>query len=163
VHRDLRPTKRPHPYPSPQGGGEHARRMRYIAPSAFESSSPTRRTPWRKARCAATRKRRSRSRTRTRTRAPPPPRRSPACTARPPQSPTARNSQHSAANTLPCRGRVDARSASGWVRVPRPYFLAALHRRDCINRRRAKRRYQRSSQRLRMAAASSLGHALGTS
>jgi hypothetical protein len=86
------------------------------------SNHPTRRTPWRKARCAATRKRRNRSRTRTSRKAPPPPRRSPACTARRTRTRTARSrkpARRAAANTLPCRGRVDARSASGWGCVPR--------------------------------------------
>jgi hypothetical protein len=86
-------------------------------------SPPTRRTSWRKARCAATRKRRSRSRTRTSKKAPPPPRRSPACTARRTRTRTARSrkpARRAATNTLPCRGRVDARSASGWGCAPRP-------------------------------------------
>jgi hypothetical protein len=82
------------------------------------SNHPTRRTPWRKARCAATRKRRNRSRTRTSKKAPPPPRRSPACTVRRTRTRTAtrslKSARRAAANTLPCRGRVDARSASGW-------------------------------------------------
>ena len=78
-------TSRPPPLPLPTRGRGTCTANALHCAIRFRIM-PTRRTPWRKARCAATRKRRSRSRTRTRTRAPPPPRRSPACTARPTQS-----------------------------------------------------------------------------
>jgi hypothetical protein len=102
-------------------------------------SPRTRRTPWRKARCAATRKRRSRSRTRTRTRVPPPPRRSPACTARPPQSRTARNSRRGAQQTpSPAGGGSTREARRGGVVRYRPDFRAARRRRECLDLRRAK-------------------------
>jgi hypothetical protein len=93
----------PTPTPTPPHKGEgntHGECARLRHPLS-NHSPPTRRTPWRKARCAATRKRRNPSRTRTKTRAPPPPRRSPACTARPIQSPTARNSRRGAQRQTP--------------------------------------------------------------
>ena len=112
----MRVTSRPPPLTPPHKGegnmpGECATLRRSL------SNHPTRRTPWRKARCAATRKRRSQSRTRTNRKAPLLRRRSPACTARRTRTRTARSlkpARRAATNTLPCRGRVDARSASGW-------------------------------------------------
>jgi excinuclease ABC subunit B len=82
--------------------------------------SKTRRPPWQKVRCAATRKRRNRSRTRTSRRAPKPPRRSLTCTARP--SPAARMRASTARSTKASgRGEPSNKAEAALLLHPLPW------------------------------------------